>query len=82
METRTSAPEATTVVIPAAHREAATRYIAAIVRRDPLAMLGQSFIESRTGELLDAFAATYANVVSGPYARHGADAMRIALARL
>ena len=82
METQTIPSEKITVPIPDAHREAAHQYIAAIVRRDPLAMLGQSYVETRTRELWDTFVATYTGLGSGPYARHGADAMRISLGKL
>jgi hypothetical protein len=69
-------------VIPAAHREAAERYVAVIVSRDPEALLGGSFVETRTRELLDRFEADYMSLNRGPYARHGADALRIALGKL
>jgi hypothetical protein len=82
MEATTTQSQATDFSIPVAHREAAERYIAAIVRRDPIHLVGGPFEDARTKELIGRFEADYANVGSGPYARHGADALRIALGRL
>ena len=72
-----------TVTIPEAHRVAADRYIAAILRRDPLApILGDGYVDERTANLWKAFADHYAEVAIGPYARHGADALQIALGKI
>jgi hypothetical protein len=72
MEATSTQSPGVEVVIPEAHREAAERYIAAIVRDDP----------ARSHELLAEFEFNYRRVGHGPYARHGADALRIALGRL
>ncbi len=82
METQTISSESVSMEIPPVHREAATRYISALARRDPLAMLGEAYVRSRSQELWEAFAASYARLATGPYARHGADLIRIALTRL
>jgi hypothetical protein len=82
MEATTTQVPATEFVIPAAHREAAERYIAAIVKRDPVNLVGGEFVAARTKELQDRFDADYANLGRGAYARHGADALRIALGKL
>ncbi len=82
MEATTAQTQTTEFVIPAAHREAAHRYIAAIVRREPAHLVGGEFETARTQELLDTFEAAYSGLNHGPYARHGADALRIALGRL
>lgn len=70
------------VAIPAAHRDAAVRYISEIARREPLAFLGPDYEAERTSELWDRFVASYAAITAGPYAKHGRDAIRIALGRL
>ncbi len=82
METTTQQTETIEIVIPEAHREAATRYIVAIIARDPLALLGDTYVETRSQELWARFAADYRSLHQGPYARHGADALRIALEKL
>jgi hypothetical protein len=82
MEATTTQPQPAAVPIPEAHRAAAERYIAAILRRDP----GQGAVgdadSGRGRELLAEFEFHYRRVGHGPYARHGADALRIALGRL
>jgi hypothetical protein len=70
------------IIIPAAHRDAATRYIAAILRRDCVALPGDAFVAARTRELLARFESDYVSLSHGPYARRGADALRIALGKL
>jgi len=82
MATTAAEPQVTSFTIPVAHRQAATGYIAAIVRRERLALIGSAFAEARARELLDQFEADYASLNLGPYARHGSDALRIALGRL
>ena len=83
METQTAAVDTDIASIPAEHRDAADRYIAAIVRTDPLtALIGQEYIAGRTAWLLDQFVENYGDISRGPYARHGPDALRIALASL
>jgi hypothetical protein len=82
METTTHPTEAIEIVIPEAHREAATRYIVAIIGRDPLALVGDTHVESRTHELWARFETDYRSLHQGPYARRGADALRIALEKL
>lgn len=62
------------------HIEAAGRYIAAILAGDPLtAILGEAYTIAESERLWDRFVSRYADVVSGPYAKHGADALRVAL---
>jgi hypothetical protein len=68
--------------IPVADREAASRYIAAIVSLDRRARGDAGFAAWRTRQLWDQFGAEYAAVATGPYARHGQAALRIALGRL
>jgi hypothetical protein len=82
MEATIAQTDAAQFVIPVAHREAAERYVAVIVSREPEALLGGAFIETRKRELLDRFEADYMSLSRGPYARHGADALRIALGKL
>jgi hypothetical protein len=82
METKTAQQPSATVLIPEAHEAAASRYIAAIVSRDVLASLGDEYVRSRTVELWHQFVTNYSSIAVGPYARHGADALRIALGRL
>jgi hypothetical protein len=82
MEATTTQSASAQYIIPAAHREAATRYIAAIVQRDPVSLVGGAFVEARSRELWDRFESDYTSLNRGPYARHGADALRIALGKL
>ena len=63
-------------------RTAATRYIAAIVARDRLASHDTHFAAWRARQLWDQFCADYQAAATGPYARCGGDALRIALGRL
>ena len=63
-------------------RDSAARYIDAIARRDPRANLGPDYVAYRASELWDTFIANYAAVQLAPYARHGRDAVRIALSQL
>jgi hypothetical protein len=70
------------VAIPEAHRAAAERYIAAILRHDPAPQPGGDAVPARARELLETFEFHCRRVGHGPYARHGADALRIALGRL
>ena len=82
METQTVQRQPSTVVIPDAHQDAAHRYIAAVVGRHAVASLGDAHRDARANELWDQFTGTYADLSTGGYARHGADALRIALGRL
>ena len=82
METVATASVPTAVTINDEHRDSASRYIEAIARRDPLAFLGPEYLAVRTSELWDTFMATYQAVQQGPYAKHGRDAVRVALGRL
>jgi len=82
MEATATQPQPIEVTIPEAHREAAERYIAAIVRRDPVCLVGTDAVSRRCRELLAEFEFHYRRVGHGPYARRGADALRIALGRL
>jgi len=82
MEATTTQTQTPEISIPVAHREAADRYVAAILRHDPVHLLGDEFVAARTRELLDRFEADYISLGRGAYARHGADALRIALGRL
>lgn len=82
MEVGTGVTAVTTLEIPAEHREAAARYIAEIARRDAHARLGPEYEAERAGELWETFLATYQAVSTGPYAKRGTDAIRIALGRL
>ena len=82
MEATTTQSQSVEVMIPEAHREAAERYIAAIVRHEPAHLLGAEAEATRSAELFTEFELNYRRVGHGPYARHGADALRIALGRL
>jgi hypothetical protein len=82
MEAATTASQPVQLTIPDAHRQAAERYIAAILRRDPAALLGPDAHRARSRELLAEFEFHYRRVGHGPYARRGPDALRIALGRL
>ena len=66
-----------------AHLEAAGRYIQAIVDHDPMSgTLGHEYRTAESERLWDRFIDRYNDVASGAYARHGPDALRIALAGL
>ena len=82
MEGGTEVTPVTTFEIPTEHREAAARYIAEIARRDAVAELGPEYEAERAGDLWETFVVTYKAVATGPYAKRGADAIRIALSRL
>ena len=82
METVATASGPTEVTIPEEHRDSANRYIEAIARRDPFAFLGPDYVAMRASELWDEFIAHYGTLQRGPYAKHGRDAVRIALGRL
>lgn len=75
MAATTTQTQATQIVIPEAHREAAKRYIAAIVQRDPITLVGGDFVNARNQELWDRFETGYVDLSRGPYSRHGADAL-------
>ena len=65
------------------HLEAASRFIDAIVQRDPLtALLGHEYRTGESERLWDRFIERYTDVASGPYAKHGMDALRVALSGL
>jgi hypothetical protein len=70
------------VGLPVDDREAASRYIAAIVARDRRAAADARFAAWRAHQLWDRFWVEYEAVATGPYARHGGAALRIALDRL
>jgi len=62
------------------HMAAARRFIAAIVAGDQLIrLLGEPHALAEAERLWDQFLERYGAVTSGPYARHGPDALRIAL---
>ena len=82
MGTVTMTTTPTEIIIPDDHRDSAVRYIEAIAKHDQYAFLGPEFVAVRTSELWDQFVATYTALQVGPYARHGQDAVRIALGRL
>jgi hypothetical protein len=68
--------------IPAEDCVAASRYIAAIVARDPRAAGDPGFAARLTRQLWDRFGIEHRSIASGPYARQGHVALRIALGRL
>ena len=82
MGTVAMASTPTEISIPNDHRDSAIRYIEAIAQHDRYAFLGPEFVAVRTSELWDQFVADYTSLQIGPYARHGQDAVRIALGRL
>ena len=66
-----------------AHLEAASRFIEAIVDHDPLGpMLGYGYRTSESERLWDRFIERYNDAVTGAYARHGNDALHLALSSL
>ena len=70
-------------LIQADHREAARRFIEAIVAGDATCrLLGEPHATAESERLWDRFIERYAEIVSGPYAKHGADALRIALSSI
>ncbi len=82
MDSMNAVRETAVIAIPDEHREAASRYIDAIVSRDPDATLGPAYLEWRTEELWNRFLSDYTSIATGAYAKHGRDAVRIALGRL
>ncbi len=82
MNTLRAIAESAPIDIPPEAREAASLYIAAIVGRDRHASDDPGFAAWRTRELWEQFGAEYRGVASGPYARRGHAALRIALGRL
>ena len=60
--------------------EAARDFITAILTIDPLCRLvGEPHLTAEAERLWDRFVDGYAAAVAGPYAKRGADALRIAL---
>ena len=82
MDTISVVADAAPIAISVEDREAASRYIAAIVARDRHASDDPAFAAWRTRDLWHRFGAEYRTVATGPYARHGHGALRIALGRL
>ena len=82
MGTVTMTTTPTEIIIPEAYRDSALRYIEAIAKHDQYAFLGPEFVATRSSELWDQFVTTFTALQVGPYARHGQDAVRIALGRL
>jgi hypothetical protein len=76
-----AAEETVASSIPVDHRVAAHRYIAAIVEREGARRLDGPFGDLQS-LLWHRFVTDYAAVTSGPFARHGSDAIRAALGRL
>ena len=72
----------TEIIIPDEYRDSALRYIEAIARHDQYAFLGSEFVASRKTALWEQFVSTFTALQTGPYARHGQDAVRIDLGRL
>lgn len=65
------------------HMESARRFIAAIVAGDKVTrLLGEPHALAEAERLWDQFLERYVAVTSGPYARHGSDALRISLSSL
>lgn len=65
------------------HMDAAGRFITAVLAADPLsAVLGQEYVTAESERLWDRFVTRYTAVTSGAYAKHGADALRIALSSI
>jgi hypothetical protein len=71
-----------TVEISQLEHEAAASYISAIVAHDACSSMGIGFAELRTRQLTEQFVAAYTAVATGPYARRGNDALRLALGRI
>ena len=66
-----------------AHLVAAGHFIEAIVDHDPLSLLlGYGYQASESERLWDRFIERYTDVASGAYAKHGNDALRLALTSL
>lgn len=81
MATSDSAPDSV-IDIPAEHYEVARQYVVAIVGRDRRAAFDSRYCQRLTASLWNRFFAEYVQVSSGPYARRGRDAVRIALSRM
>jgi hypothetical protein len=72
-----------TALVPSAHTDAARDFIAAILAIDPLCrLIGEPHLTAEAERLWNRFIDGYSAAVSGPYAKHGADALRIALSGL
>jgi hypothetical protein len=82
MNTLGQATAPQSIAISSQEREAAGRYISAIIARDLRGSAGNYGAELRTRQLMDQFVAAYTAVATGPYARRGSDALRLALGRL
>jgi hypothetical protein len=82
MNTLIQATAPQSIAISAPEREAAGRYISAIIAHDRLTSRSTDLAELRTRQLMDQFVAAYTAVTTGPYARRGSDALRLALSRL
>jgi hypothetical protein len=81
IETRSAAQ--TPLEIDPAHLDAAERYVDAIVTRDPLyARLGPDWAALEAARLMQRFLDAYTAVATGDYAKHGRDALRVALAAI
>jgi hypothetical protein len=81
MATSERAPD-TVIDIPAEHYEVARQYVMAIVARDRRAAFDAPYSHRLTASLWNRFFAEYVQASSGPYARRGRDAVRIALLRM
>lgn len=76
----TSVATSPRVDIDPAALDVARAYIAVIVERSPLRQtLGPDWADVEAERLLRRFVDRYAGVASGPYAKHGKDALRVAL---
>jgi hypothetical protein len=62
--------------------DGASRYISAIVVPEPHASLGRAYVEWRAGLFWEHLVSGYGGVASGPYARHGGNALSAAIGRL
>ncbi len=79
----TASVSAPAFAVPEDHLLAARRYIDAIVATDRLVeVLGDGYADERRGRLESQYVETYGLVASGPYARRGDDAHRIAMSQL
>ena len=81
MKTLMPFPEPPSIAISAEERDAVTRYIAAIVAHDTHGSEAVDAVE-RTRALWAEFMTAYTDVATGPYARRGDAAMRLALGRI
>jgi hypothetical protein len=71
-----------TVEISLHEREAAACYISAIIAREASTLPLSDYAELRKRLLTEQFVAAYTAVATGPYARRGGDALRLALGRI